>query len=97
MHKRILLTAIAALLLCRAPLGMAGDGGGFVTGTATAGAHVSDGRDNPVRVGEYVNLQDYEDVMAELILDMFGGTSTTLYAMGLNYRDNATKDLAFDL
>ncbi len=97
MHKRILLMTIAALLVCWAPVGLADDSGGFVNGSATAGAHISDATDNPVRVGEYVNLQDFEDVMADMVLDLFGGTPNTLYTVGLTYRDNATKSIDFNL
>ncbi len=97
MHKRILLMTIAALLVCWAPVGLADDGGGFVMGSATAGAHISDSTDNPVRAGEYVNLEDFEDVMAAMALDLFGGTPNTLYTVGLTYEDNATKSLDFSM
>ncbi len=97
MHKRIFLMTIAALLVCWAPVGLADDGGGFVNGTATAGARISDSTDNPVRAGEYVNLEDFEDVMVDMYLDLFGGTPNTLYTVGLSYQDNSTKSIDFKM
>jgi hypothetical protein len=81
--------------MCWTAIGLADEEGAFVEGTASVGAHYSDFSDNPQRVGEFVNLNATKDIQADMYLNLFGGTETTLYNIKLDYRDIATKKFEF--
>ncbi len=87
----------AVLLCCWSAVGLADEGEAFVEGTGKVGVHNTNYTGNPQRVGEYVNLQDVKSVMADLYLDMFGGTSTTLYKVGFLFKDTSTQSFNFNL
>jgi hypothetical protein len=81
--------------MCWTGIGLADEEGAFVEGTASVGGHYSDFTDNPMRVGEYVNLDATKDLQADMFLNLFGGTENTLYNIKLDYRDVATKTFEF--
>ena len=97
MRKQSLFICAAVLLCLVSSVGYADDGEAFVKGTQTVGAHSTNYTDNPVRVGEYVNLDDAKNVMADLHLCVLGGTKDALYNLGILYKDSSTNSFNFNL
>ncbi len=97
MRKQNLIICAAVLLCCWSSAPLADEGEAFVGGTGSVGAHSTNYTGETARVGEYVNLDDTKSVMADLYLDMFGGTNTTLYSVGFFFNDTATNAFKFGL
>jgi hypothetical protein len=97
MRKRNLFMCAAVLLCCWSAVGLADEGEAFVEGTGSVGAHSTNYTGNPQKAGEYVNLTDTKSLMADLYLDMFGGTNTTLYKVGFLFQDSSTQSFSFNM
>ena len=87
----------AILLASWSGVGLASDGGEFVEGAASVGAHLTKPTDNTQRVGEFSNLNDLDEFIADMYLDLFGSTRNTLYNVHFLYQDSATKNFDFGL
>lgn len=96
MRKQLMILCAAVLLLS---WNVAPSLGGevFVQGEASVGAHHSGVTDNPVRVGEYVNLEDAETLMADMYLELFGGTGNALYSVDFKFMDTSTRAFNFNI
>jgi hypothetical protein len=97
MRKQSLFICAAVMLGLLSTAGFADDGEAFVSGTQKVGAHSTNYTGNPVRVGEYVNLEDTKSVMADLYMSLFGGTEDALFNVGLQYMDTSTNSFNFNL
>jgi len=97
MRKRNLLLCSAILLACWCGTGLADEGGASVQGTASFGTHLTDPTDHTGRVGEYINQADVEEFVADLYLDLFGSTQSTLYNLRFLHQDSVTKSFEFGL
>ncbi len=97
MRKRNLLLCSAILLACWCGTGLAEEGDAQVQGTIAIGTHLTDPTDQTGRVGEYVNQADVEEFVADLYMDLFGSTQSTLYNIQFLHQDSVTQSFDFGL
>lgn len=93
MRMRNLFLCSVILLACWFGTGLADEG--TVQGKASFGTHISDPTDNTTRVGEYIDQSDVEEFIADLYLDLFGSTQSTLYDVHFTHQNSVTK--SFDM
>jgi hypothetical protein len=95
MRKRNLLMCAAFLLASWSGAVIANEGGATVEGLAAFGTSLTTPTDHTNRVGEYVNQSDLDEFVANMYMDLFGSTQSSLYNVHFLYQDSVTKNFDF--
>ena len=97
--KKIAILALAGMLLLGAvPWAMADeDGESFVESKAVVGYHYLDGEDFLARLGEYVDLEEAENLMPDMELEMYGGTDSALFRIMALYDNQYTNGFGLQI